>query len=148
MIAQPSWLYRFSAFRPRVIVLFSLRFFWVPFAHCHIFYTIAAGVPVWGVHIRPQAEPGPRLFRCHWGLGWNWGGEVFSVTFCWTTTFFFPLPQPREFGHVVMAFSIERVAFLLRLDKQEKVRTRLHIPIHCYSTSSYKFYLYPLDSMS
>lgn len=32
MIAQLS--YRFSAFRPRVSVLFFLRFFWVPLACC------------------------------------------------------------------------------------------------------------------
>ena len=74
MIAQLSWLYRLSAFRPRDIVLFSFRFFWVPFAGCHVFYNTTPGVPHVGTGKRDRGRNLRAAFAnwYHWGPGCTW----------------------------------------------------------------------------
>lgn len=56
------------------------------------------------------------------------------MKFYWNTHIIFF--QPGEFRHAVMAFSVERMAFLVRWDKRKLEQN--------YIFPSYKLYLWPL----
>lgn len=100
--------YRFSAFRLRVIVLFSFRFFWVLLTGCHVFLNTATGVPRMGAGKRRLG----RTFRVTFAnapLSWDLarGGEVLPVKFYLGAHLIFFFPAPRAWV-LVMAFAFRK----------------------------------------